>query len=62
MPNVDNFDVAAYNHYIGADVNLPWGDSMMANAWVTGQKWEQYGSLKGNVNANPMHTAGKSQC
>ncbi len=39
MLNTEAFDVDAYNQYVGADVKLPWGDSM-ANAQVTGQKWE----------------------
>jgi hypothetical protein len=37
MPDADNFDVDAYDQYVGADVNLPQGGSM-ANARVVGRK------------------------
>jgi hypothetical protein len=53
MPDADDIDVDAYDQYVGADVNLPQGDSM-ANGRVVGWKRERDGSLKGRADSNPM--------
>jgi hypothetical protein len=53
MPDAEDVDVDAYDQYVGAEVTLPRGDSML-NARVIGRKRERDGSLRGKANANPI--------
>jgi hypothetical protein len=53
MMNIDDFDANTYDQYVGADVSLPRGDSLVSGR-VTGQKRNHDGMLRGKANANPI--------
>jgi hypothetical protein len=57
MPPADNADgdveVDTYDQYVGAEVNLPIGDTVMSGK-VRGHKRMSDGSLVGKLNANPI--------
>ena len=53
MPDIDDYDVDAYDQYIGAEVTLPQGNSM-ASGKATGRKRSHDGSIKGKAHSNPM--------
>jgi len=53
VPEADDVDEDTYDQYVGAQVLLPIGDSVMT-AKVRGRKRQADGTLRGKSNANPI--------
>ena len=53
VPDAEDVDEDTYDQYVGAEVSLPIGDSVLT-AKVRGRKRESDGTLRGKANPNPI--------